>query len=194
MLKRFLPFVPVFLLIACFPPTTEGVDPVYSTAVVQTITATIWTPTPVTPSATPEPHTGKVVELLNNVILGSDPLAETIEARFTILDAQIILDGPASQAGTLRIHVDCEWIFTDSCTPEKSFVVLMHAITANDKILGKIREHIPTTINTLQMVAFDHMTQTGMIIISWNDILDYAGGKISGNQLGSRITRLATSP
>jgi hypothetical protein len=127
-------------------------------------------------------------------MLGSDPLAETIEARFTILDAQIIFDGPANQAGTLRIHVDCEWIFTDSCTPEKSFVVLMHAFTANEKILGKISEHIPATITTLLMVAFDRMTQSGMIVISWSDVLDYANGKISGNQLGSRITRLATIP
>src|SRR6266498_157031 len=126
MLKRLLPFVPIIFLIACFPPT-EGIDPAYSTAVIQTLTATMWTPTPVTPSATPEPHTGKVVEILNGVLVGSDPLAETMEARFTVLDAWIILDGQTNQARTLMINVDCEWVFTDSCTPERTFVVMIHS-------------------------------------------------------------------
>ena len=39
------------------------------------------------------------------------------------------------QALTLQIDVDCEWIFSDSCTPEGSFVVLMRAFRANDRYL-----------------------------------------------------------
>ena len=34
------------------------------------------------------------------------------------------------------------------------------------------------------------MIQTGMVVVAWNDVMDYALGKITGNQLGSRITRL----
>lgn len=193
MLKRLLPFAPIILLFACFPPTA-GVDSAASTAVIQTITATMWTSTPATPSATPEPNLGKVVELLNNALLGSDPLAETIEAKYTVLDARIIPDGPANVAGILSIHVDCEWVYSDGCTPEKSFVILMHALTRNEKILWKIYDQIPATVHTLQMVSFDRMAQSGMVVTNWRDVMDYATGKINGNQLGSRITRFTSTP
>lgn len=193
MLKRLLPFVPLIFFIACVPSSGE-ITPPEITAMIQTLTATMWTPTPITPSATPEPNTGRVVEILNNAMLGSNPLAETIEAKFTVIDAQVLMDGPTNQAGILSIHVECEWIYTDSCTPEETFVTLMQALTANDKILGKILEQIPATIHTLQLIAFDHMTQSGIVISNWNDVLDYATGKINGNQLGSRIIRLSTAP
>ena len=191
MQKRLLPFLSVIVFVACAPDVSS---PEIQNAVIQSLTATIWTPTPVLPTETPEPNTSKIVEILNNAMLGYDPLAETIDAKFSVLDAQVIHDETTQLATILRIHVECEWMFSDSCTPETSFVALMHAFTANEKVIGRVSGQVPVTVHTLQMVAFERMIQTNMLLISWNDILDYAYGRINGNQLGSRITRLATPP
>lgn len=178
-------------MIACSPNIA---DPQVQAAVINSLTATVWTPTPVTPSATPQPNTGKIVDILNGVIVGADPLGETILARYSVIDAQVLLDPSTQQALLLRIHVDCEWVYSDSCTPESTFVVLMYALTANNKIMGRIQEQIPSTIQTLEMVAFDRMVQTGVIHISWGDVWYFADGNINGNQLGSRMVRLAATP
>jgi hypothetical protein len=191
MFKRLLPFLPMLVFVACTPDVSS---PDIQNAVIQSLTATIWTPTPLTPTATSEPNTGRIVDILNNVMLGADPLGETIDAKFSVIDAQIILDDVTQQATTLRVHVECEWVFSDSCTPEQTFVVLMRAITINEKVLEKISPQIPPTVHTLQMVAFDRMVQTGMVVSSWDDVMDYVTGRISGNQLGSRITRLVIDP
>jgi hypothetical protein len=189
MLKRLLPFVPMLVFVACVPDISS---PEIQNAVIQSLTATMWTSTPATPTATPEPNTGRIVDILNNAMLGADPLGETIDAKFSVIDAQIILDEVTQQATILRIHVECEWVFSDSCTPEQTFVVLMHALTK--KVLEKMSPQIPPTVHTLQVMAFDRMVQTGMVVSMWNDVMDYVTGKISGNQLGARITRLVTVP
>ena len=188
MLRRLLPFIPLILLVACLP---DASDPELQHAVIQTLTATVLTPTP---SATPEPNTPGIVDILNNAMRGADPLEETIDARFSVIDAHVILDRVTHQATTLRIHADCEWIFTDGCTPEQTFVVLMRALRVNDKVIKKIGDDIPSTISTLQVVTFDRMAQRGMLGVSWSDIVEYAVGRINGNQLGSRVVRLTTTP
>jgi len=188
MLRRLLPLVPLILLVACAPDIS---DPQIQHEVIQTLTATIWTPTP---SATPEPDTMGVVEILNNAMQGADPLEETIDARFIVLDAHVLSDHVTNQAVTLRISTDCEWVYTDGCTPEKTFVVLLRAFRVNDKVIRKICDDIPTTVNTLQVATFDRMAQKGMLVASWNDVVDYAIGRINGNQLGSRISRLTSTP
>lgn len=191
MLKRLLPFLPIFFLIGCFPPTASAIGPEGLAAAIQTLTATVWTPAPISPTVTPIPITGKIVDILNDGIVRSDPLAESIEAKFNVIDVQIIYDPPLNIAGTLSIHIECEWIYSNSCTLERAFIVLMHAFTVNDKTFGKITEQVPTTVHTLQVVNYNHMTKTGMIIVPWTDIVQYTSGNISGSQLGLRITRLA---
>jgi hypothetical protein len=188
MLKRLYPFAPLILLVACMPDISA---PEIQHAVIQTLTATVLTPTP---SATPEPNTVGIVDILNIAIRGADPLEETIDAKFSVIDASVIMDRATNQATTLSIHADCEWVFSDGCTPEQTFVVLMRALRTNDKIIKKLCDDIPSTIRTLQVVTFDRMTQRGVLGASWNDIVDYAIGKINGNQLGSRIVRLSITP
>lgn len=190
-MKRALPFLPLIVFIACSPDIS---DPQVQMAVINSLTATVWTPTPATPSATAEPHTGKIVEVLNGVIVGADPLGETILAKYSVIDAQVILDAQAQEVLLLRIHVDCEWIYSDSCTPESTFVVLMYALSENEKVMGRIQDQIPSTVETLEMVAFDRMVQTGVIHVSWRDVWGFVEGNINGNQLGSRMIRMAATP
>jgi len=180
MLRRLLPFLLPVILIACMPDIS---DPEIQHEVVQTLIATAWTPTP---SATPAPNTSGIVDILNNAVIGSDPLEETIDARFSVLDSQVLFDESTKQAITLQIEVDCEWIFSDGCTPEESFVVLMRGFRANDKIFKKICDDIPSTIRSLHVVTFDRMLRRGMLAASWDDVIEYVGGQINGNQFGSR--------
>ncbi|MFZ1041150.1 MAG: hypothetical protein WCA79_07365 [Anaerolineales bacterium] len=186
MLRRLLPFLLVILLVllvACMPDLS---DPEIQHAVIQTLTATAWTPTP---SATPAPNTSGIVDILNNAMIGSDPLEETIDAKFSVVDSQVLLDESTKQALTLQIDVDCEWIFSDSCTPEGSFVVLMRAFRANDRIFKKICDDIPPTILHLHVVTFDRMVRRGMLAASWDDVTEYVTGGINGNQFGSRTVQ-----
>jgi hypothetical protein len=190
MLKRLVPFLPVLLVIACAPDLS---DPNLQSAVINSLTATMWTPVPPTLTPTPEPNTSKIVEILNNVMVGTDPLVETIDAKFVVIDAQIVLNEITQEATTLRISVDCEWVYSDSCTAESTFVKLMRAF-GNDKVIKHIAAQTPSTIHSFEMLAFDRMKPAGVITINWNDLIDYSFGKINGNQLGSRIIRQAATP
>ncbi|HCB02204.1 MAG TPA: hypothetical protein DEP19_07460 [Anaerolineae bacterium] len=191
MFKRVFSFLPVLVFIACAPDIT---NPDVQAAVINSLTATSWTPTPVTPSATPEPNTARIVEILNEVIIGSDPLSETVVAKYSVIDAKVILDVTTQQASTLRIHVDCDWVYSDNCTPESTFVILMYAFSEHDKVIERIQNQIPASIQTLELVAFERMTQTASIFILWKDVWDFALGKINGNQLGSRMMRSVGMP
>ena len=75
-----------------------------------------------------------------------------------------------------------------------TFLVLMNTFSFNEKVIERVLNQIPITIHTMEMLAFDQMIQTGTIIITWNDVLAYAWGDITGNQLGSRIFRTTASP
>jgi hypothetical protein len=186
--KRLLPLLPLILLIACVPNLS---DPQLQREVLQTLTATAWTPTP---TATPEPNTSGVVEVLNSAMFDSDPLEETIDARFSVLDSHVLLDKSMQRSQTLQIDVDCEWIFSDSCTPEGSFVALMRAFRANSRVFKDICDDIPSTIRILQVVTFDRMARRGTLGAAWQDVTAYVTGQINGTQFGSRIGQIASAP
>jgi hypothetical protein len=191
MSKRILSFLPLILIVACAPDIS---DPNIQAAVIQSLTATLWTPVPPSLTPTPEPNTSRIVEILNGSMVGSDPLPETVDAKFSVIDAQVLLNEATQEAGTIRISVDCEWIFSDSCTPEATFVKLIQAFTINDKVIERIAKQMPPTVHTLEMLAFDHMEASGLITINWSDLVDYSCGRINGNQLGSRIIRQTVAP
>ena len=202
MLKRILPCLPVLMLVyfaACTPepgiPVSGGdspsvtafIKPSVQTAVIQTVTSAALTAAAPTPTPALDPQ--KLINTLNSAMIGVDPLSETIEAKFMVIDIEYLTDGQSKEIQTLRIHVECEWIFRDNCTPEESFVNLMHAF-ATDKMIETVRPMMPSTLKDIQVVTFNHMQQNGTIVASWQDVVDYGTGKISGQQLGSRITRL----
>jgi len=169
-------------------------DPNTFAAAIQTLTATMSTPNPVSASSTPEPHTGKLVDALNNALMGVDPLAETIGSRFKVVDVRIIAEPPANLSTILRIDIECEWVYSDSCTPEESFVRLMRAVRTDEQVRKLLSENVPRTVHSLQMASFNDMHPDGMIVAVWQDVQDYLEEKINGNQLGARITRLEITP
>jgi hypothetical protein len=185
MLKRWIVLAPLLFFAACGP-----IDGVNLPAAIQTLTATAWTPPPTTPTWTPVPPTGKIVDALNNAIVGVDPLAETIGSRFSVVDVRVITEPPNNISGILRIDVECEWVYSDSCTCEESFARVMRALRTNEKVRERIHESVPATVHTLQLASYNHMIPDGMIIVMWPDVLAYMDETINGNQLGSRIVRL----
>jgi hypothetical protein len=169
-------------------------DPNIQSAVIHSLTATMWTPVPPSLTPTPEPNTSKIVEILNNIMVGTDPLLETIDAKFSVIDTQILLNEITQEAVILRISVDCEWVYSDSCTPEATFVKLVKAFSVNEKVIQNIGAQVPTTVHTVEVLTYDRMKASGLIAITWGDLVDYSYGKINGNQLGSRIIRQAATP
>ena len=191
-MKRLLAIIPVTLLIfinACGideSPVTSGVG----TAVALTQTATMWTPTPITPSPTPQPNQAVIVDALNGALRGADPLEEAIDAKFRVADVGFDANGNPPLLITLRIHIECEWIIRSSCTTERAFVVLIHAFENKD-VRKQVVEQIPTTIEFVQIDAFDHMVKVGSLAIRWQDVLAFTKKEITGDQLAARVIRFS---
>ncbi len=185
--KRALPFFPLVVMTAlgaCAQIPDTGISSREVTAVIQSMTATMWTPTP---SPTPRPNTLTIINVLNNEIIDSDPLAETIDAKFNVLDVRFPLDNGSGQIQTMQIDVECEWVFADSCTPQASFVHLMDGFVGDGKVISKILAQVPASVQSMEVACFNHMVANGRIVASWEDVLDFATHKINGNQLGARI-------
>ncbi len=186
--KRALPFFPLVAILvigACTQSPGNGISSQQVTFVIQSMTATMWTPTP---SPTPRPNTLTIVNALNSAMIDSDPLAETIAAKFNVLDVRFPVDGGTGQVLTMQIDVECEWIFSDSCTPEESFVHLMQGFVEDDKVMSKVAAQVPASVTLIQVTTFNHRIANGTIVASWQDVLDFAARRINGNQLGARIT------
>jgi hypothetical protein len=190
-MKRFLVVIPIFLLVvlgACGTASSQ-VNSEMGTAVAQTQTASIWTPTPVTPSPTSVPKGAVIVEALNNVVRDADPLGNALDVKFYITDIGFDASGNPPLVTTMRIQIECEWVLKPACTAERAFVVLMHAFE-NNAARKKIIEQIPSTIQFVQVTAMDHMAQIGVIVIRWQDVLAFTSNEITGDQLAARAIRL----
>ena len=191
MLKRTLPFFPILIILvvsSCIAVPQGEISPDMATFIIQSMTATMWTPTA---SPTPSPNVVTIIDTLNGAIINSDPLRETIETRFSVLDVRFPMEPTSRQILTMQIDLECEWIFTDSCTPEESFVNLMHGFAADDKkVIKKIAAQVPATVDSVEITTFNHRVPDGTIVVNWQDVFDFATGKITGNQLGARILRI----
>ena len=190
MWKRALPFFPILIFLAfaaCTAMPENGISPEAATSVIQSLTATMWTPT-ATPI--PEPDLAAIIDGLNGVIVDSDPLRETIEAKFNVLDVHFPVESNSNQILVMQVDMECEWIITNSCIPEESFANLMHGFAANDKVTKRIAAQVPVTVRSLEVTTFNHRIRNGRITVNWQDVLDFAAGKINGNQLGARIIEI----
>ena len=189
-MKRLIVIIPVSLsiLINACGVNEPSVPPDMGTAVAFTQTATMWTPTPITPSPTSPPNQAIIVDALNGALRGADPLGEAIDAKFHVADVVFDANGNPPILITLRVHVECEWIIRSSCTTERAFVVFIHALE-KDGVRKKVVEQIPTTIEFVQIDAFDHMARIGSLAIRWQDVLAYTKGEITGDQLAARVIR-----
>jgi hypothetical protein len=189
-LKRFLVLALICLFIiilGTFRIPRGGLDPILIAYVEQTQTATLWTPAPGTPSATPVPKQAFILNALNDALQQeADPLEETLDAKFSIIDIGFDSNGN-SPTTVMEVHVECVWITSSTCSEQRAFIAFANAFKGlKPGIRKKIKDEIPVTIKTVQVRAFNHMTQIGIIGIDWQFLLDFADGNITGDQLAAR--------
>ena len=186
-MKRFLLIVPIILLIllnAC-GNVTSTVSPDVGTAVGQTQTATMWTPTI---TSTPDPNESKIVEWLNAELSTADPLEQTLDAKYQVVDVSFPI-APGSSSTVFRVDVRCECAtYTQCCIPERTFVV---TIGAMKKRAEKIMEQVPGGVSEMKVVCYDHLALVGVMSAWWSDIKGYLLDQINGYMLGSRVFRSA---
>lgn len=191
-MKRFLVVIPILLLLlinSCgeMPGTISPQD---GTAVGQTQTASVWTPT-ITPS--PNPPENKIVEWFNAELTKADQPEDELEKT---LDAHYLVTGvsfpfaPGSSAQIFRVDIRCECSSNSNCcVPERMFVVLMKAMKGNDKIA----KNVPSNVGVIKVLCYDHTTQNFVIGADWTQVKGYLDGDVSGYELGAQ-TRRTTYP
>lgn len=186
-MKRLLPIAPVFLFIflnACATDASAIAPPV-GTAVGQTQTATMWTPTS---TPIPDPNEPKIVEWLNEGLSAADSLEKSLDANYQARDV-FFPGSPASAPTVFRVDVRCDCAFsTQCCVPERMFVVTMLAMKNR---ADKVVEQVPASVGEVKVVCFQHEMQIAVLAASWSDVKGYLLDQINGFQLGSRVYRSA---
>lgn len=172
-------FVILLALVAC---VASDLSTAQMASAVQTLTATVLPPTP-----TPDPDESTIVLLLNHGIeQTADPLSQTVDARYQVIDVNFPLD-INNEASTFLVNVRCECVNGSCCTAERTFVVF---VSAMQSVADKIARQIPGSVTNMQVVCLDHTSSLGIVLVSWNDMADYLTGKINGFQLGGRVIKL----
>jgi hypothetical protein len=161
-----------------------GVPGPVGTAVAQTQTATVWTPTL---SPTPVPNESKIVGWLNDELLSSEhALQQTLDARYQVVDIRFPISS-SNVAAIMRVDIRCECATQGGCcTPERTFVMVMEAMQKRHE---KILEQVPATVSELRVVAYDHTNYLNTMAASWSDVKNYLNGDLNGAQLGARVVR-----
>jgi len=198
-MRRFLVIIPIFLFVllgACSNTRGGEIDPTIGAFVAQTQTATMWTPAPITPTPSVAPKQALIVKALNDEFQKqADPLEETLDAKFSIIDIGFDLSGSPPATTTMQVHVECEWISRPSCTEARAFIVFARAFKGvKPGVRQKIIEQVPETVLIVQIRAFDHMNEIGIIEITWECLLSFANDEITGEQLAARTIRFQLPP
>ena len=184
-MKRLLAILPVFLFIllnAC-GDNSPGIPPDQGTAVGQTQTAAVWTPTI---TNTPDPNESKIVEWLNEELATADALERTLDAHYLARNASFPF-ASSSSSTVFLVEIRCECaVNTQCCIPERMFVVTMWAMK---KRAEKIIEQVPGSVSEMRMVCFDRGTQIAVMAAWWTDVKSYLLDQNNGYQLGSRVWR-----
>lgn len=184
-MKRTIPLLASTLFLILAACTGADLSTAQMNSAVQTLTATVLPPT-VTP--TPDPDESVIVLLLNHGLeQTADPLSQTVDARYQVIDASFPLDVD-NKASTFLVEVRCECVNGSSCcAPERTFVVFVNAMYS---VADKIARQVPVTVTNLQVSCLDRASSMGIVLVSWRDMADYFTGKINGFQLGGRVVTL----
>lgn len=175
----FVPFVLLFFLNAC---GTVGIGPEIETAVALTQIARTWTPT-VTPL--PDPSENKIVDWLNTELDAADELEQALDATYEVFDVMFLPQDSAQT--TVRIYMRCKCsTYAGCCSPERMFVKTIDALKESQ---GKVLEHVPGSVNKMEVACYNQTTYLVVISASWPDVRSYLKDDINGLQFGSRVRR-----
>ena len=183
-MRRMVAAFSLVLLLALVACVASELSTAQMASAVQTLTATVLPPT-VTP--TPDPDESTIVLLLNHGLeQTADPLSQTVDARYQVIDVSFPLD-INNKASTFLIEVRCECVNGYCCTAERTFVIFVNAMQS---VADKIARQIPGTVTNMQVSCLEHTSSIGIVFVAWNDMAEYLTGKINGFQLGGRVIKL----
>ncbi len=186
-MKRLLPSVLIIFLILLLEACSTLISPIspaVGTAVAQTQTASMWTPS-VTPMN--DPNEAKIVEWLNRKLSEADPLERTLDAHYQALDASF-LSNPSAPT-IFRVDMRCECPYNaQCCVPERMFVI---AIKAMKEYKDDILEQAPGSVTDLHLVCYNHQTPIGTMVARWADVISYFNDDITGDQFGWRVYKIS---
>jgi hypothetical protein len=183
-MKRLLPTVPLilfFLLNAC-GNDPGGVAPAAGTAVGETQTASVWTPTV---TSTPDPNESKIVDWLNAGLSDAEPLEKMIDAEYQVQDVWFSPSNNSTLVFRVDIRCQCP-INTQCCVPERIFI---ESIRAMKKKADKILEQVPGNVSELKVVCFNNGIRIAVVAALWSDAKGYLLDQLNGYQFGSRVYR-----
>jgi hypothetical protein len=189
-MKRYLIIIPLLLFIilnAC--SGSSEISPAIHTAVVQTMTATFWTPsfTPIPMYVTERSvltrdlYSGiETAEVLNI----SDQLEHTIGVDYQIRDVKLL---PENSIATLfEVDVNCVCVLDHyCCTPQRTFVIAMMAMSQNRL---DILSAVPTTVNSMKVMCFNPNGSSDGISVQWNDVINFLNDPNNINQFTYKAT------
>lgn len=174
-------FILLAFLYACGPLLNTPIPPAIGTAVAQTQTASMWTPT-LTPTLSPDMN--KIKQLINEGFQ-TDDLEMTLDARYKVNDAWFpYLSNSSSQIFHLDIHCECA-INSHCCTPERTFVVTINAMKNHAE---DIIAQVPENIIRVDVVCHNSSGAMGSMGAAWSDVKRFLLEEIDGNALGWSVT------
>ena len=184
-MKRFLFVIPflLFILLNACGNTAAQITPFEGTAVGETQTASMWTPTI---TSTPDPNESKIVEWLNAELSSADALEQILDASYQVQDVLFPLAASGSSI-VFRVDIRCQCaVNTQCCVPERIFVTALSAMTNR---ADKIVEQVPPNVSELKVVCFSNGVNIAVVAALWQDVKDYLLKQINGYQFGSRVYR-----
>ena len=163
---------------ACVP---TSISPPVHTAVAQTQTAGMWTPTT---TATLHPDTSKILTLLNDG-LPKDDLELAIDARYSAVDVWFpyVMN---SSSQIFRMDIRCECVYNSQCcTTQHMFVLAMRALKYRAE---DIIAQVPGNVMRVDVACFNFTTPIGVLSASWTDVKQYIRGNLDGHILAWHMT------
>jgi hypothetical protein len=174
-------FILMMFLYACGSTSNTPIPPVIGTAVAQTQTATMWTAS-VTPTINPD--VSKIMSLLNGVFQ-EDTLEMTLDARY-FADNVLFQNKLDNSSGIFYLYIRCVCaINSHCCTPERIFVVTMHAMK---KRHGDIIAQVPDHTLWVDVTCYNNTGSIGVMRASWSDVKAFLLDEIDGSILGWHVT------
>jgi hypothetical protein len=189
-MKRYLIIIPILLFIfldAC--NNNSEISPAMSTAVVQTITAAIVTPT-VTYTPMYITALSQISLDLNTAIESAevsskfDQLEHTIGSTYQVTDVNLVPND--TTPSSLELVVDCTCALnTNCCTPNRAFAITMAAMYAYQ---SDIEYQVPGTVNKLVVICLHDNSSVGSFSVSWYAVMNFLSDPANGYQLKSELT------
>lgn len=139
------------------------------------------------PTPTYNPNIPSMIGWFNDDLSSASPLGRTLDAEYHVLNVSF----PDVPGGLIfRVDVGCICMNSEKCcTPERTFVVIAESMKRNS---NAALAQVPGGITTFLVSCSAQQTKEpiGSMTASWQDMQGYLQGFISGDQLGSRVSRV----